>query len=94
MERLVEGKHLPDLFLVATCATDIGRLDWQAPGQWSGTASLLALSETTEEQEALWLLPPFAWIRTRRNVCVLRTNSVEQRGVLIRVADGQEAVAE
>lgn len=65
LERTTPDKR-PDLFLVATRSQEIGWIEWQAPGQWSATAFLVALSETNQEQEALWLLPLHAWILAER----------------------------
>ena len=64
-ERTVADEQ-PDLFLVATRSQDIGWIDWQTPGQWPTTAFLVALSETNQKQEALWLLPLHAWILAER----------------------------
>jgi hypothetical protein len=68
LDRTVPRADRVDAFLMATSSRDVDRTDWESPTSRSATATLVALSEFAGEQEALWLMTPYSWIRTSRGV--------------------------
>lgn len=68
--KLFAGRRLdppqpPDYFLVAIRSGEFGRMEVGAAGWKSEGSFLISLSEWRDQQEALLLLPPDGWIRTR-----------------------------
>ena len=61
-QRMLSGPERPDLYLFVVTATQTGRLDIQS--SWKADAvQVIALSEHSDQQEAMLLMPAYSWVR-------------------------------
>jgi hypothetical protein len=77
-QRLVLGRliHQPvkvDAFLFVTSSKEVGVIHHEDASSRSSSVRLIALSQQGNQQEALWLMPPFSWIRSDRTLLVTKT---------------------
>jgi hypothetical protein len=63
-KRLLRTPERPDTFLVAVRPGDVGRLDLTQPSWKSDDSLLISFSEWHDQQEAMLLMPPYAWLRS------------------------------
>ena len=62
--RMLSSPVQPDYLLVVVRSSEAGRLHVGSP-QWKSEGTLLiSFSECRDKQEAMLLMPPFAWLRT------------------------------
>jgi hypothetical protein len=61
-QKMLVGPERPDLYLFVITATHTGRLDIQSPWK-SDEVQVVALSEHSDEQEAMLLMPAYSWVR-------------------------------
>jgi hypothetical protein len=73
LARLVREPVRADAFLFATSSEKHGVIHHEDACTRSSGVQLIALSAHGNQQEALWLMPPFSWIRSDRSLLVART---------------------
>lgn len=72
-ERLIRKPVKVDAFLLVTSSKEFGVIHHEDPSSRSSSVRLIALSQHGNQQEALWLMPPFSWIRSDRTLLVTKT---------------------
>ena len=72
LPRLVRVPVRADAFLFATSSEKHGVIRHEDASTRSSSVQLIALSEHGGQQEALWLMPPFSWIRSDRTLLVAK----------------------
>lgn len=73
LPRLVRAPVRADAFLFSTSSEKHGVIRHEDTNTRSTGVQLIALSEHGNQQEALWLMPPFSWIRSDRTLLVAKT---------------------
>ncbi len=63
-KRVLDAPQALDYFLVVVRPEHIGRLDVGAEGWKSDDALLISFSECRDQQEAMLLMPAYAWLRS------------------------------
>jgi hypothetical protein len=76
-ERLLRIPEQPDYFLVAIRPEDVGHLDLTQPSWKSDDSLLISLSEWHDRQEAMLLMPPYAWLRSDLGTFFLEPSGVQ-----------------
>lgn len=76
-ERLLRMPEQPDYFLVAVRPEDIGHLDLTQPSWKSDDSLLISFSEWHDRQEAMLLMPPYAWLRSDLGTFFLEPSGIQ-----------------
>src|ERR1700675_3385292 len=63
-ERMLQTRERPNYFLVAVRPEHIGHLDLKQPAWKSDDSLLISFSECSDQQEAMLLMPAYAWLRS------------------------------
>jgi len=63
-ERMLRAPERPDYFLVTIAPDQVGHLDLTQPTWKSGDSLLISFSEWRDQQEAMLLMPVYAWLRS------------------------------
>ncbi len=64
--RLLDAPARPDAYLVTVTAEQTGGIDAHGASPWShSNVQVISFSECGERQEAMLVMPPYAWIRGR-----------------------------
>ncbi len=63
-KRMLPKAERPDYFLVAVRPEQVGRLDLTQPAWKSDDSLLISFSEWHDQQEAMLLMPSYAWLRS------------------------------
>lgn len=63
-ERMLQALERPSFFLVAVRPEQVGRLDLTQLAWKSDDSLLISFSECSDQQEAMLLMPAYAWLRS------------------------------
>ena len=75
-KRLLRTPERPDCLLVVVRPVDVGHLNLAEPLWKSENSMLISFSEWHDQQEAMLLMPPFAWLRSDLGTFFLEPSTV------------------
>jgi hypothetical protein len=84
-QRKAGSSAQPDYFLIVLSADQHGTFECLAPDRKADSVKVIALSRSGEKQEAMLLMKPLDWVRTRLGLWQLRTGplAIDQRLELV-----------
>jgi hypothetical protein len=75
-KQLIRRPERPDCLLVVVRPVDVGHLDLAEPLWKSEDSMLISFSEWHDQQEAMLLMPPFAWLRSNLGTFFLEPSTI------------------
>jgi hypothetical protein len=75
-KRLLRTPERPDCLLVVVRPAEVGHLNLTEPLWKSGDSVLISFSEWHDQQEAMVLMPPFAWLRSDLGTFFLEPSTI------------------
>ena len=75
-KRLLRTPERPDCLLVVVRPAEVGHLNLTKPLWKSGDSTLISFSEWHDQQEAMLLMPPFAWLRSDLGTFFLEPSTI------------------
>ena len=75
-KRLLRTPERPDCLLVVVRPAEVGHLNLTEPLWKSGDSVLISFSEWRDQQEAMLLMPPFAWLRSDLGTFFLEPSTI------------------
>ncbi len=85
-EQVLRTPERPDYFLVAVRPEQVGHLDPTQPAWKSDDSLLLSFSEWHDEQEAMILMPAYAWLRSSLGTFFLEPSALRPWTGQLRLA--------
>jgi hypothetical protein len=84
-KRLIRTAGRPDCFLVVVRPVEVGHLELTEPLWKSDDSLLISFSEWHDQQEAMLLMPPFAWLRSDLGTFFLEPSSIRPWAARLRL---------
>lgn len=86
--RKVAGSLRPNYFLTVLSADELGAFDCLSPDWKADSVQVIAVSQWRARQEAMLLMKPLDWVRTRLGLWQLKTNSVGSHSTCLELLEG------
>ena len=77
----------PDCFLVVMCSDRFGTFDCQTNGWKSASVVPIAISESSDRQEAMLLMKPLGWVQTALGMWQLKTDPALRYGAALELLE-------